>query len=102
MVGSIFKSLSILKYRNKVALELLIEWMKSYKSSCRNQDISCAIMALAVLNFKPVTAVNLIEVNYLLLMHKLISSGMICGRVNNAIVKFSSIQWIANPLEIPL
>lgn len=64
MVGSILRSLSLLKYRNKVALELLIEWMKSYKDTCRIQDISTAIMALAVLNFKPATAETLIRVCY--------------------------------------
>lgn len=61
VVGSIFRSLSILKYRNKVALELLIEWMKSYNTTCRRQDISTAIMALAMLNFKPATADTLIQ-----------------------------------------
>lgn len=52
LVGSIVTSLGILKYKNEVTLDAIVNWMANNSSVCRFYDIFALFMTLATLNFQ--------------------------------------------------
>lgn len=52
-VGSIITSIAILKYREPILLDTLIEYIVKNQESCRIQDVTGVFMSLALLNYMP-------------------------------------------------
>lgn len=53
IIGSMLKSLALLKARDIAVLDCLGEWIVKNQSICRTQDVASLILSLAALNYKP-------------------------------------------------
>lgn len=53
VVGSIFTSLSFLKYREPMLIDTLVEYVVKYQDVCRIQDVAAMFTSLASLNYIP-------------------------------------------------
>jgi hypothetical protein len=54
IIGSMLKSLALLKARDTAVFDSFTEWIIKNQSICRTQDIASLILALAALNYKPI------------------------------------------------
>lgn len=54
IIGSMLKSLALLKARDIAVLDSFTEWIVKNQSMCRTQDIASLILSLAALNYTPI------------------------------------------------
>ncbi|XP_054280830.1 uncharacterized protein LOC128998632 isoform X2 [Macrosteles quadrilineatus] len=72
VVGSVIKSLGLLRYKHLDLLNLLCQWVEKHKDTCTPQDLSSLLLTLAVVNHLPDNH----QVLFPIILDQLVSSGV--------------------------